>query len=133
MIGNTAGQRGAPGAVDAAERFGISVEDREQHLADDQRTDGPQALTALANLRLLEQVVPKRRLARPSELAEPDLFAEEGLLLDERRDRFTGGQSGGHAALEISHREGLEVLILELPGDVHRQLEERLGQAAIDR
>jgi len=123
---------GAPGAVDAAERFGISVEDREQHLADDQRTDGTKALATLANFRLLEQVVPKRRLAGPSELAETDVVAQERLLAYEPRHGFTGGEPGSDAPLQISHRKRLEVLIVELSGDVHGQLEKRLGQAPVD-
>src|SRR5437667_2229527 len=131
-IGITAGQGGAPGAVDAAERFGISVEDREQHFADDHRTDGSKALTSLANFRFLEQVVPKRRLAGPSELAETDVVAQERLLAYEPRHCFAGGQPGSDAPLQISHRKRLEVLIIELAGDVHWQLEECLGQAPVD-
>src|SRR5438552_3341919 len=128
----TAGQGGAPGAVDAAERFGISVEDRKQHLADYQRTDGTKALATLANFRLLEPVVPKRRLAGPSELAETDFVAQERLLAYEPRHGFTGGEPGSDAPLQISHRKRLEVLIVELSGDVHGQLEKRLGQAPVD-
>src|SRR5439155_4683274 len=97
------------------------------------RTDGPQALTILANFSLLEQVVPKRRLAGPVELAQTDFVGQKRLFPYEPRDGFTRRQPGGHAPLEISHRKGLEVLIVELPGDVHGQLEQRLGQASVDR
>src|SRR5207247_9754201 len=110
----TAGQGGAPGAVDAAERFGIAVEYREQHLANDQRTDGPEALATLADFRFLEQVIPKRRLAGPSELAETDVVAQERLFAYEPRHCFTGGEPGSDAPLQISPRKGLEVLILEI-------------------
>ena len=86
----------------------------------------------LANFRLLEQVVPKRRLAGPSELAETDVVAQERLFAYEPRHCFTGRQPGSDASLQISHRKRLEVLIVELPGDVHGQLEKRLGQAPVD-
>ena len=107
------------------------VDDADQHLGHDRAAHRPEPLAAGAQLGLLEDVVPERRLPLPA--GDADLVARERVDPERGRDGLAGRQPGGQPALQVAHGERAELGLVHLARDLGRQPDQRRDEPPVDR
>ena len=92
---------------------------------------GPSRSPCADHVGLAEDVEPERRLVAPAVAREPDVGRVERLGADEARDRLARGQADRLAALEVARGERVVGLVVDVAGDLRRQVDQARGQAAV--
>ena len=113
-------------------RLGIEIEEPYQYFADDAGADGPEPIATSARGGLPKNVVPERCFVPPANGASSHFVAGEGRNAEVSSDRFARGKTNPLSALEVAHRQRVQLLHVAVTSQDHGQRNERTNERAVD-